>query len=318
MSNLSNNLGQEYANFDILHMMKTDIEAGKSFTESMKSFGGMTYDDTHFGDMEDNEITRLGPRAAYGTPHVDHWERMGGRFSAQEQEHLNNTPEQTPPEPPSPEEREILGRPIHEVEPEEVDRFASQSHEEREATLKGIADDMDAASRAAKVEMKPVSKHVSDFLPAPSEVAKGAVAGYLAEKAVTAVDPDRKLDKIIPDGDTLATGVGAAQFAAGLGGRLATAPEMLAGAVGIEGGSKIQQGTDYLLKKAGVNKDVADGTSSAVGGGSGALLGIGTMAATGALDLSELGPLGIAAGAAGGAVLGVGGWLMHKFHWFGM
>ena len=138
MSNLSNNLGQEYANFDILHMMKTDIEAGKSFTESMKSFGGMTYDDTHFGDMEDNEITRLGPRAAYGTPHVDHWERMGGRFSAQEQEHLNNTPEQTPPEPPSPEEREILGRPIHEVEPEEVDRFTSQSHEEREETLKGM------------------------------------------------------------------------------------------------------------------------------------------------------------------------------------
>jgi hypothetical protein len=243
---------------------------------------------------------------------------MGGKFTAQEQEHLNNLPQKTRSSSSSPEELDMMGRSLHDMEPEEVDRFTSQSHEERVATLKGITDDMNTASRNSMQEMKPVAKHVSDFLPAPSEVAKGMVSGYLAQKAVQTIDPDQKLNKIIPDGDNLATGAGAAQIAATLSGRLATGPEMIAGAVGIEGGIKVQQGTDYLLKKAGVNKDVADGTSSAVGGGAGALGTIGTLAATGAVDLSELGPVGVAVGAAGGALLGVGGWLMHKFHWFGM
>lgn len=127
-------LGLKYANYDTLHMMKTDIEDGKTFTESMKAFGGMTEQDTYFGDMEDNEITRLTPRAAYGSPHVEHWERMGGKFTAMENEHFNKTQKAYMPES-TPVEEAMSGVPLHKMPDQEVDNFTSRSKLQREAVL---------------------------------------------------------------------------------------------------------------------------------------------------------------------------------------
>lgn len=252
-------LAHEHANYDTLHMMKTGIENGETFTENMKNFGGMTEDDTYFGDMDvdDNPIVKLRDRAAYGSPHVEAWERMGGNFTASEHNHLNNTPSSNP-QPTPPDILEVAGRSLHEFTPEEVTRFGSKTHEERVAHLDDIKQQMDTAGENTMKEATKISNGISDIV-SPSELGKGMIAGFVGDKAVDTMDPDHKLDKVLPDGDTLAKGAASAEAGAVMfAGRVASAPELGGAMLGIEAGKHAAELTDVGLKAAGVKNRMSE------------------------------------------------------------
>jgi len=309
-------LGLKYANYDTLHMMKTDIENGKTFTESMKSFGGMTEQDTHFGDLEDNEITRLTPRAAYQSPHVEHWERMGGKFTAMEHEHFNNTPKAHLPET-TPVEEAMSGVPLHKMPDQEVDNFTSRSKLQREAVLEDTQDEINKTMEETTNVAESHATNAMDFVPTPVQASKGLIAGVVASKITGAMDPDNKMGE---DVHNLATGAVASTL---LGGT--SAPLLTGAAVGYEAGARSTEAIDSGLEKLGVNKTAAQGIASvgggAIGGTAAAATTTGVALASDVILGTEFGamggPLGMAVGAGVGAVIGGVGWLTHSiFHWW--
>ena len=311
-------LGLKYANYDMLHMMKSDIEDGKSFTRSMKEFGGMTNEDTHFGDIEDSQITRLTERASYSSPHVENWQRMGGKFSAIEHEHLNNTPK--PYTPDSIGVESFGGVPLSKIPEKEITDFASQPKMQREARLEDMHDEMKKTMEETTNVAESHATRAMDFIPTPVQAGKGMIAGIVASKISSSIDPDNKFGE---DAHSLATGALAARLAAGTA---ISAPVAAGAALGWDAGVRSSKYFDTELKKTGMNKDAADAISSSSGGAVGGFVGV---AATGSLGIasdialgtefgSAGGPIGAAIGAGVGAVFGGLGWAAHHFGWFGL
>ena len=225
----------------------------------------------------------LGERIHRSAPTVRYWMDAGGEFTPREESHLRMQP--APKMAPISEEARSMGisdgdtilpsqKAIMNRSPEARTKFVAQKRSE----FKQGVDDLNVKTSVLHEQMKAA-------MPTTEGVGAGIVAGFAADKAIEALDPDHKLGTV---GDEAAKGGLSGLGAAAILGTAAL-PEALAGSAAWISGSESAK----AITKATHSEAVGDVAGGAIGGAT-AVATAGTVTAVAS----------VGAAIAGGAELG--------------
>ena len=163
-----------------------------------------------------------------------------------------------------------------------------------------------------------VKPQISEFMPKPTSLAAGALAGAAAHQLMEQVDPEHELNPVAEEGiEGGVAGLGTVGMAALAGAEVFAAPEILATSAAYMAGGESSKAITGAMKK---NDNISDGVAEVTGSTSGGIIGgitaaivaIGAAAGAGAITGSEIGTLGApetlgASVAAGGIIGGIFG-----------
>ena len=300
--------------------MKTGLEQGKSFTQTLDDFNRANNAVQRVDVLEDGS---LGARIHNESGTVKYWKQAGGEFTAQEQAHLDTN------KPPAPrgvsQEAQAMG--LHEkLSDAQVENVVEMSPTERAVFMKTQRGITESHINNTNTAIEPHAKVIRGMMPRPASLATGAAGAVGAHYIMQAIDPDQKLNSIASEGVEGAIAGGLTTGIAGaVGASAALGPEVLAGASAYLAGAESNKAITKALEKNGMKTSTAEAIGSVSGGaiggttaaavGAGATVGLSTLAG---VEIGEAvglvgGPVGLAIGAAAGASIGaiVGGigWL---------
>jgi hypothetical protein len=293
--------GAKAAQGVLLDASEENMDAGKTFTEHLVKFNGGSGGarDTVL-DADGNHVLSKGLNVESGM--VRAWKDVGGSFTEGEVDSLLDNKEGIPvdKDQPATEERhqKLLDKiaEVHDtptdvgmsvqdrkdyVNSSKEDRadYVAEQVENQQASIDHINELGDTASVATPKLMDNFKSAMN-----PTNLARGLISGYLANKAMKGIDPEKKMSEFTSTGVEGAVAGGIGWFgnaALGLGGA-SFLPEVAAGAAAYEVQDYSKKGISYLEDKAfgdgasksELGKDVGDVLSSATAGATaGGLLG---------------------------------------------
>lgn len=297
--------GNMLAHLETLDAMKTGVEQGKTFTQTLDDFNK-----SNSAVQRRRVIDSLHKEA--GT--VKLWRASGGTFSPAEQTHLDTKPV-PPPRQHSAEARSMgIGQ---ELTTAQTDHVTSMSTQERAAFMRSQRAAVTSHMSSIDASVKPHETVIRNMMPKTTSLATGAVSGLAAHAIMNSIDPDHKMNAVASEATegAIAGGMGALGASA-LGASASLGPEILAGAAAYMAATESTKAITSALVRGGMDENTAEGiggvSGGAIGGVTASAVGTaGTMA--GAMlfgtEMGEAigmvgGPIGMALGAAVGATIG--------------
>jgi len=308
--------GNQLAQLETLDAMRTGVEQGKTFTETLDAFNQTN------GTSQRVDVTaegKLGPRIHSQAGTVKLWKAAGGKMTNQEQSHLNAA--EVPPARVFSAEAQSMGI-GQELTSAQISHVVNKSPQQRHSFMQDQRNEMKNTMNEINESVKPHEQVIKALMPKPSSMATGAIAGVGAHAIMNVIDPQHKLNNVVSEATEGAiAGAAGVGISASLGASAALGPEMLAGAASYAAGAESAKLIKNALVSGGMDTNTAEGIGSVSGGAIGGVTASAT--ATGATVLGSLafgaelgesigavgGPIGIAIGAAAGATIGaiVGG-----------
>jgi hypothetical protein len=295
--------GQQLAHFETLDVMKSGVEQGKSFTQTIDDFNRTN------GARQTVDVTadgKLGPRIHKESKWAKYWKASGGQFTPEEQQHLRTNP--IPPPRVVDPEAAALGVSHEPLTSAQVEHVTSLTPQQRASFMASRRADLTAHHDLTNNAVRPHERVIRAVMPRTSSIGAGVASGFAAHAVMEGVDPDHHLHHVASEAvEGAVSGVMSAGAMAALGGSVAAGPEVLAGAAAYVAGAESQRAITGALRRGGMNQDGAE----AVGSVSGGAIGGAAAAATGvgAAILSDVAfgtTLGTAVGGPAGALLGAG------------
>jgi len=310
--------GQELAHFETIDAMRTGVERGKTFTETLDDFNRSSSGARQNVDVSEG---KLGPRIHNDSGTVKYWRASGGRFTSEEMSHFRGNPP-PPPRVISP-EAQAMGISIEPLTPAQVEHVANLPAEARSRFLTKARATMKTTHDQINARVKPHEAVVRSVMPRTSGMAAGLASGFAAHAVMEGIDPEHHLHPVASEATEGAiSGAMGAGAVAALGGSAALGPEILAGAAAAVAAAESQKAITRSLIEGGMDTDTAQGVGSmsggAIGGATAAATGMGAAVASDVLFGTTLGAsiggpvgalLGAGLGVTAGAVIGAVGWL---------
>ena len=308
--------GNMLAHLETLDAMKSGVEQGKGFTETLDAFNRSNGAVQRVDVLEDGS---LGPRIHKEAGTVKLWRASGGTFTSSEQAHLESNPV-PPPRQHSTEARAMgIGQ---ELTSAQIDHVNSMSTEERAAFMRSQRAAVTSHMSSIDASVKPHETVIRSMMPKTSSLATGVVSGLAAHAIMNTIDPDHKMNAVASEATegAIAGGMGALGASA-LGASASLGPEILAGAAAYMAGAESSKAITSALIRGGMDEDTAEGIGGVSGGAIGGVTAsaVGTAGTIGGAVLfgTEMGeaigmvggPIGMALGTLVGAGIGaaVGG-----------
>ena len=259
---------QQYAEAGIILDLRHSMNEGKTFHEAMLD---------HFKGPTAGTVTEdgFGPRMNRGSNLPRLWEQMGGKFTQEELEHLDNSAAVEDTD-------ERLKRALTD---EQVENLANKSTPELESHLDKMKIKVDKFMRRSNESMRPMVETVKMFMPKLSSGFYGAIIGGLAHATVdlgenvTKVKMNRYVRDVVegsvagalvPVAGKLFRNVpGLRQLGGAAMGAAEIGPLIASSAVAYLTGDLAYEGSDRALKWMGVDEETASTASAFVGGAAG-------------------------------------------------
>ena len=316
--------GQQLGYYETLDAMKTGVEQGKTFTETLDEFNTSNGAVQRVDVLDDGS---LGPRIHKESGTVQFWQKSGGTFTPEEQAHLNSNP--SPPPRQYSDEAKTLGLDKQLTEAQQ-NYVLAMSAAERVKFMQDQRSLMQEHIQLTNDAIEPHRTVISGMMPKTSSLAVGAVAGMAANATMNVVDPDHKMNRVASEATegAIAGGIGATTATA-MGATVALGPEVLAGSAAYLAGSESGLAIASAMEQGGSSQDTAEAVGSVAGGAIGGVtassVATGAALATSVAAGAEVGeavgmvggPIGMAVGAAAGVTIGaaVGGIGYLISHW---
>lgn len=311
--------GQNLAHIETFDAMRSGVESGKTFTETLDDFNASSDGSRQRIDVSNDG--GLGERIHAQAPSVRYWIDAGGDFTPREEAHLRM--QKVPTKPKLSDEAKSMGISEGDTILPAQKKIMNSSPEARQKFVEQKRTDMKQAVRDLNVKTNILHETMKSNMPTTEGIGTGLISGFAADKIIDAMDPDHKLGQV---GDEATKGAVAGGMAAGFLGT-AAAPEAAAGAAawvaGSESGKEITKLTGSAAAGSvgggAVGGGVAVGTVAAVSAGAevaGSLAaGSEIGAALGSIVPGAGTAVGLAVGAGVGAAIGGIGFLFGKIHW---
>ena len=304
--------GQILAHYETLDAMKSGIEAGKTFTESLDQFNRKSSGAPQRQDV--TEEGRLGPRIHKNSGTVKYWKESGGSFTPNEQESLRTN--QTPPPKEWSAEAHAMGV-VNDLTDHQIKWVNSMTPQERKYFLRAEHAQFEAHDSKITAAVTPHQQRLRSIMPKTSSLATGAVGAFASHALMQQIDPQHRFNRVASEAlEGAGAGAASVGIASSLGASAALFPEMVAGGSAYMAGSESSRAISEGLRDAGWNESDAElfgnVSGGAIGGSTAAVVGAG-MSAMGAMAMgSEMGaalgvvggPMGVGLGIVAGAGIG--------------